>query len=75
MLNCVTNKLTLFSNSRLPLNLNKFQECVALLTPKTDFSTTSDLLIKKDGPQKWLSYNNVVYPPQEPGEEIRPSVC
>lgn len=76
MLNCVTNKLTIFSHSKLPLSLNNFQKCVVLLTPKTDFSTSSNVLAKSDDkPSKWLSYNDIVYPPQEPGEEKRPAVC
>lgn len=27
-----------------------------------------------EGPKKWLDYNKVVYPPQEPNEERRPAV-
>lgn len=75
MLNCVTNKLTLFSHNRLHLSLNNFQKCLVLLTPKTDFSTSSNLLAAGEDPKKWLSYNDIVYPPQEPGEEKRPAVC
>lgn len=74
MLNCVTNKLTLFSHNRLHLSLNNFHKCLVLLTPKTDFSTSSNLLADND-PKNWLSYNDTVYPPQEPGEERRPAVC
>lgn len=75
MLSCVASKLTLFCHSRPPTSINNFRECITLLNPKTDFSTSSNLLDKPDGPQKWLAYNNVIYPPQEPGEERRPSVC
>lgn len=45
--------------------------------PRTGFSTSSglsDKLTDKYGPKKWLDYNNVVYPPQRPGEERRPAV-
>lgn len=75
MLNCVTSKLTLLCHSKPPSSFNNLQNCMALLTPKTDFSTSSGLLFKSDDPKKWLSYNDVIYPPQEPGEERRPAVC
>jgi len=49
---------------------------VLFATPKTDFSTSSIKLGgKNDDPKRWLSYNDVIYPPQEPGEERRPAVC
>lgn len=75
MFNCVASKLTLLYHSRPPSGLNHLQQCAALLAPKTDFSTSSNLLAKNDKPSHWLSYNDVVYPPQEPGEERRPAVC
>lgn len=76
MLNCVTNKLTLFSHCKFSLSLNNVQKCIVLLTTKADFSTSSNLLAKADNKtKKWLSYNDIVYPPQEPGEEKRPAVC
>ncbi|XP_060872535.1 large ribosomal subunit protein uL22m [Metopolophium dirhodum] len=78
MLNCVTSKLTLLCHSRLPSSFINLRECVALFaTPKTDFSTSSIKLAgSKDEPTRWLSYNDVIYPPQEPGEERRPAfVC
>lgn len=28
----------------------------------------------KEGPRKWLTGNDVVFPPQKPGEERRPAV-
>lgn len=76
MLNCVTSKLTLFCHSRLPSGFNNLRGCVALFaTPKTDFSTSSILDGTKDDPKRWLANNDVIYPPQEPGEERRPAVC
>lgn len=77
MLNSVTSKLTLLCHSRLPSSFINLRECVALFaTPKTDFSTSSIKLAgSKDEPTRWLSYNDVIYPPQEPGEERRPAVC
>lgn len=76
MLNCVTSKLTLFCHGKTSLSFNNLQKCMALLTPKTDFSTSSGMLYKSDDDaKKWLSYNDVIYPPQEPGEERRPAVC
>jgi len=39
------------------------------------FSTSSIALANSEnGPKHWLSYNDVVYPPQEAGEERRPAV-
>lgn len=76
MLNCVTSKLLLNYHGRPPSSFNNLRECVTLFTCKSDFGTSSSLQIYKDEkPKKWLLYNNVVYPPQEPGEERRPAVC
>lgn len=76
MLNCVTSKLILFCHGKTPSSFNNLQKCMALLTPKTNFSTSSDFLFKSDSePKKWLLYNDVIYPPQKPGEEERPAVC
>jgi len=77
MLNCLTSKLTLFCQSKSPSISKNLWECVALFsTPKTDFSTSSIKLNNaKDDPKRWLSYNDIIYPPQEPGEERRPAVC
>lgn len=76
MFSCVINKSTLFSHSKFPISLNNFQGCISLLTPESNFSTYSNLFKKSDEKNsKWLSYNDVVYPPQEPGEERRPAVC
>lgn len=75
MLNCVTSKLLFHCHGKTLLNLSNIRECVALFVCKTDFSTSSNQLIKSnETPGKWLSYNNVVYPPQEPGDERRPAV-
>lgn len=75
MFSCVTSKFSLFCCSRLPSSFNNLQECVALFTQKTNFSTSSNLFYKSNGPKNWLAYNKVLYPPQEPGEESRPAVC
>ncbi|XP_025200236.1 39S ribosomal protein L22, mitochondrial [Melanaphis sacchari] len=78
MLNCLANKLTLFCHSRPPSSHNYLKGCMALFAiPKTDFSTTSIKLARSENdPKRWLSYNDVIYPPQEPGEERRPAfVC
>jgi large subunit ribosomal protein L22 len=76
MFNCVTGKLTtLICHSKLQPSLNSLRKCIIPLTSKTDFSTSSSLLVKKeDGPKRWLAYNDVVYPPQAPDEEQRPAV-
>lgn len=75
MFSRVTNTFSLFCHCRQPASYNNLRECVTLLTPKTNFSTSSNLLDKPDGPKNWLKYNDIVYPPQEPGEEKRPAVC
>lgn len=77
MFNCLSNKLTLFCHSRPPSSYSNLKKCVALFaTPKTDFSTSSIKLADSENePKHWLSYNDVIYPPQEPGEERRPAVC
>lgn len=76
MLSSITNKFTLFCHCGPVTRFNNIRECTALLKPKLHFSSASSLLNKKDQkPSHWLSYNDVIYPPQEPGEEIRPAVC
>lgn len=76
MFKCAVSKLTLFYHSKPSSGCNQLRQCVALLTPKSDFSTSSNLLAKNDDkPSHWLSFNDIVYPPQEPGEERRAAVC
>lgn len=73
MFNRVTSKLGLFCYNGPQIRVSHLRECVALLTHKSNFST-SNQLAKEDKPSRWLSYNDVIYPPQEPGEEKRPAV-
>lgn len=53
------------------------QQPLKLCQPLTSIHTSSESFAWKGdskGPQKWLKYNEKVYPPQTPDEEPRPAV-
>lgn len=53
------------------------QQPLKLCQPLASLHSSSNLLAwvgRGDGPKKWLTYNDKVYPPQTPDEEPRPAV-
>ncbi|KAF7998597.1 hypothetical protein HCN44_011005 [Aphidius gifuensis] len=71
---CWQSVLTGCSFSSNPTNLTRFS------IPGANFHTSSKLSDleeeKKEGPSKWLTYNEKIYPPQELSEKPRPAfVC
>lgn len=61
-LNAINHLFTKISRPFL-LNVEKFHTGIALNEDRDD-----------NGPKRWLSYNEVIHPPQAPDEEQRPAV-
>lgn len=72
-MNRLAGTLSLFRRGGRTSSVGGLRERAAAV-PKTDFGSSAAKGTSADGPKKWLAYNDVVYPPQAPGEETRPAV-